>query len=194
MSEDEGAPATTGLGNARPRDGKGKFAASLTTAERDAAACRLVVEGHTYEEIAKRLGYADRGKAHQGVQRAMLATMAEPAEDVRKIHLARLQEMYRTAREIMLKNHIAVQNGKVVYLDGSNGERSPVADDMPKLAAIDRMLRVLEREAKLLGLDAAKQIEIISLDAVQAEIREIEQRMAAREMAERHAETERVDA
>lgn len=182
MSEETGTSATTGRRNA-PRDGKGKFAPNLANAERDAQACRMVVEGHTYEEIARVLGYSDRGKAHTAVQRALTLTMREPADEVRKIHLARLQEMYKTAREIMVSSHYAVQNGKVVHLDGT-----PVLDDMPKLAAIDRMLRVLEREAKLLGIDAAKQIEIISLDAVQAEIREIEARMAAREMADRHAE------
>lgn len=182
---DEGAQSTTAASNPldRPRDGKGKFAASLATAERDARACRMVEQGHTYEEIAKTLGYADKGAAHRGVERCLMTTRQEPADSVRKIHLARLQEMYRTAREIMLRNHWAVQNGKVVHLDGT-----PVTDDMPKLAAIDRMLRVLEREAKLLGLDAAKQIEIVSLDAVQAEIREIEARMAARAAAEQERE------
>lgn len=173
---------TTDAGDAagRPRDGKGKFLAALDTAERDAEACRMVEQGYRYEEIAKALGFANRAGAHRAVERALTRTVQEPADAVRKIHLARLQEMYRTAREIMLKNHIAVQNGKVVYLDGTDGTRAPVADDMPKLAAIDRMLRVLEREAKLLGLDAAKQVEIITLDAIQKEIMEIEARMAER--------------
>jgi len=161
--------------NDRPRDGKGKFASSLDTAERDAKACRLLEQGQTYEEIAKALGFAGKGAAHRAVERALIATRQAPADDVRKLHLARLQEMYRTARDIMLRNHWAVQNGKVVHLDGT-----PVTDDMPKLAAIDRMLRVLEREAKLLGLDAAKQVEIITLDAIQKEIMEIEARMAER--------------
>ena len=188
MSDDPGTTTTTGARNERPRDGRGKFAPTLETAERDSKACRMVEQGYRYDEIAKELGFSDRGAAHRAVERALILTRQEAADDVRKIHLARLQEMYRTAREIMLKNHIAVQNGKVVYLDAIDGTRTPVADDLPKLAAIDRMLRVLEREAKLLGLDAAKQVEIITLDAVQAEIREIEARMAARESAERHGE------
>ena len=183
MSED--TTTTTGAANysARPRDGKGKFAGSLATAERDAKACQMVIEGNTYDHIAKTLGYSDKAAAHRAVERTLIATRQAPADEVRKIHLARLQEMYKVAREIMISSHWAVQNGKVVHLDGS-----PVTDDMPKLAAIGKMLDILAREAKLLGLDAAKQIEIISLDAVQAEIREIEARMAARESAERHAE------
>src|SRR5215510_12723301 len=77
--------------NDRPRDGKGKFAASLDTAERDAKACRMVEQGQTYDAIAKALGFGDRGAAHRAVERALIATRQAPADDVRKLHLARLQ-------------------------------------------------------------------------------------------------------
>lgn len=172
-------------GRKRPaQGGNGKFVASVETAERDAQACRLRSQGWTYEDIARELGYANSGCAYTGTQRAMLAIVQEPAEELLAIHLDRLREMYRTARDIMTQTHLMVQHGKVVTWATADGRQIPLEDPMPKLAAIDRMTRVLQREAKLLGLDAPKQIEFITLDAIQAEIRRIEEDMAIRERAQ----------
>jgi hypothetical protein len=164
-----------------PRGADGEFIRRPDTAARDAKACELRAYGWTYEKIANELGYTDRSHARQGIERAMLAIVQEPAEEMIKIHLERLREMYRTAREIMVARHMMVQHGKVVTITTDTGEHIPVEDPMPKLAAIDRMTRVLEREAKLLGMDAPKQIEFITLDAIQAEIRRLEESMAVRE-------------
>jgi hypothetical protein len=177
MSSAEQTPGRT----YQARNGNGKFVRNAETAERDAQACRLQIQGYTLEEIANELGYANRAHAREGVERALLAIVREPAEELLKIHLERLREMYRTARAIMIQSHPMVQHGKVVAWEETDGTRTPLEDPMPKLAAIDRMTRVLEREAKLLGLDAPKQVEFITLDLIQAEIRKLEADMAARE-------------
>lgn len=165
------------------RGGDGEFIRNPETAARDARACELRAAGWTYGKIADELGYTDRSHARQGIERAMLAIVQEPAEELLKLHLERLREMYRTAREIMVARHMMVQHGKVVTFATADGEQVPIEDPMPKLAAIDRMTRVLEREAKLLGMDAPKQIEFITLDAIQAEIRRLEESMATRDGA-----------
>jgi len=174
-------PVPTSSRAHHPRGGDGEFIRSPDTATRDAKACELRAYGWTYDKIAKELGYVDRSHARQGIERAMLAIVQEPAEELIKIHLERLREMYRTAREIMVARHMLVQHGKVVTWGAEDGHQVPVEDPMPRLADIDRMAKVLEREAKLLGLDAPKQIEFITLDAIQAEIRRLEESMELRE-------------
>ena len=70
----------------------------------------------------------------------------------------------------MTKEHVAFgASGKVVTLDGV-----PVEDDSPVMKAIDGLLKVADRRAKLLGLNAPTKHEVITLDSVQAEIRRLE--------------------
>ncbi len=42
------------------RNGKGRFTRDLAHAERDGRACLLISQGHTYEEVARELGYTDK--------------------------------------------------------------------------------------------------------------------------------------
>lgn len=170
-----------------PRGGNGQFLKSPDAAARDAEACRMRRDGNTYEQIAERLGYAGRGEAYNGVQRALLAIVREPAEDLRNFELDRLDYMYYKVLEVLHRRHYTVQHGKVVSLADENGNLTPLEDDAPVLNAVDRLLRIQERRARLLGLDAPKQIEIITLDAIQAEIRRLEENMAARERAAQEA-------
>ncbi len=46
----------------------------------------------------------------------------------------------------------------------------PLRDRAPVLAAIDRLLKIEERRAKLLGLDAPVRAELITIDAIEAEV------------------------
>lgn len=149
----------------RVQGGDGRFLPSLETAERDAKACRLRSDGYTYPDIARELGYASPGAAYNGVQRAMLAVLQEPAEELRRIELDRLDMLWRAALDVMRGTHVVAQNGRVVELNGQ-----PLKDDAPVLNAIDRLLRIQERRAKLLGLDAPKKIELLTMDVIDAEI------------------------
>jgi hypothetical protein len=58
----------------RPRGGGGRFRRSLETAHRDQRAARLASQGWHYEDIARELGYANRGAAHKAVQRCLHET------------------------------------------------------------------------------------------------------------------------
>lgn len=156
-------------GPSNPRDGSGRFIRTLGNADRDAEACRMKTAGFTYQQISDELGYGGKGHAHDGVQRALLETMQEPADELRSLELARAEEIYVMAREIALKDHYAHSNGRVVHLNDE-----PLIDDGPKLAAMDRMLKALERRAKYKGLDAPQKFENLSLEAVQADIARLE--------------------
>lgn len=152
------------------RDGNGRFERNAETAARDAEAARLRSRGLTYRQIAEQLGMAGPGKAHEAVKRVLAETVADAAEDLRKVELERLDQMYRAALKVLEADHYAVSHGKVVYLeDGSE----PLADNGPVLQAIDRLLKIQERRAKLLGLDAPSKTNVTVSDAITAEIEQL---------------------
>jgi hypothetical protein len=176
----------------KARGGDGKFAPSIETAERDAEACRLRVRAMSFPEIAKTLGYADASHAAQAVARTLRATVEEPAAEVRKTELARLDDMYTAALAVLERMHVTVSQGRVVqHRVAGTGTWDPesrtwvgaewvdLADDAPVLSAIDRLLKIQERRARLLGLDAPVKHEVRNVDAVDAEIEQLVARLAA---------------
>lgn len=140
----------------------------VNVALRRAQALQLRADGLTHEEIAQQLNYKTRAALTQDLQRAMLAVVAEPAEEVRALELARLDMLWRRAMEVLVRQHVTVSHGKVVQLNGE-----PLLDDGPVLAAIDRLLRIQERRAKLLGLDAPTRHEVVTLDLIESEIKKL---------------------
>ncbi|MFJ6319693.1 hypothetical protein ACIQJW_26785 [Streptomyces californicus] len=133
----------------RPRGGDGQFVRSLSTAERDAEAARLRSLGWSYPRIAAELGWKTRADAHNAVKRVLKETVREAGDDVRTLELERLDRLEAAANEVLEREHVTVSNGRVVVL-----HEAPLPDDGPVLAAIDRLLKIQERRARLLGLDA----------------------------------------
>jgi hypothetical protein len=94
--------------------------------ERHLQALELRKAGVTYEVIAGQLGYANASGARKAVVSALKATLREPAAEVRELELARLDAML-----LPLWRRVQAGDEKVV----------------------DRALRIMERRARLLGLD-----------------------------------------
>jgi len=118
------------MASINPGRGKGESASSprrIQAKERQRQALELRKAGATYEDIASKLRYASATGAHKAVVRAMQAIIEEPAQEVRKIEIERLDRM-------LLSVWGQVRDGN--------------------LGAIDRVLRIMERRARLLGLDA----------------------------------------
>ncbi len=152
---------------AKPRGGRGRFVRTPATAERDAEACRPRTKGHTYDEIATALGFADRAGARRAVERALLAIVQAPAAELRILSLARLDLAQKHAWKVLEREHLVVSNGRVVH-DPRTDE--PLRDDAPVLSAIDRVLAVEAQRNKLLGLNAPTRVEAITVDQIEAEI------------------------
>lgn len=76
----------------------------IRDAERRAEALTLRKQGLTYDEIAARMGYANRSAAQQIVTRALEELWQEPAEDVRQLELARLDVDYERLERIIGAN------------------------------------------------------------------------------------------
>lgn len=165
-----------------PRSGKGKFIRTLEGAERDAEACRMYVAGNSYQDISNVLGYGGRQNAHRAVQGVLLATIKEPAEELRAREVLRAEEIYVMARDIARRDHLTVSHGRVIYVPNPDGGADiPLVDDAPKLSAMDRMLKAMERIAKLKGLDAAVKVQNLTLEEIQRLIAEEEAALAGME-------------
>lgn len=65
---------------------------ALATARR-AEAVRLRTQGLSYEQIATRLGYSNRGTVYRIVSQAVRADVAEAAEELRELELSRLDAL-----------------------------------------------------------------------------------------------------
>jgi hypothetical protein len=94
---------------------------------RHTEALKLRSAGATYREIAAALGYADGSAARKAVYSALDDVRAEPAAEVRILEAARLDKMLQ-----------------------SRWDKALAGDNK----AMEIVLSLMERRAKLLGLDA----------------------------------------
>jgi hypothetical protein len=95
-------------------------------AEMRRQALELRKAGYGFEDISRALGMAGPGNAYRLVQQALKDTYREPADEVRKLELERLDRLTRAIWPRAI---------------GGDGE------------SIDRVLRLMQRRAKYLGLD-----------------------------------------
>ena len=161
----------------------------VAVAERRAKATRLRAQGLTYQQIAAQLGYKTAANAIQDVQRYLASTAREATDEVRAIEVQRLDqalvELLQIQNEItkvLRKKHVVVSHGHIVLDDTG----TPLEDDGVALTAlthlmavIDRRIRIMERRAKLLGLDAPTKHEVITIDAIENEIRKLNAELSA---------------
>jgi hypothetical protein len=101
--------------------------------EKQLAALEYRKMGYTYAQIAESLGYATAQGAYCAIQSALTRIIREPAEEVLKIELERLDAMF-------VKPYQAATNGD--------------------LMAIGTCLNIMARKAKFLGIDAPARSEI----------------------------------
>jgi hypothetical protein len=145
--------------------------------ERDARAVEYRRRGLTYRQIASEMGWKNQASAYEAVQRGLNDAIAEPAGEVRQLELERLDEYQRYALRVLAAPHLVVSQG-VVVINPANGQ--PLTDDAPVLAALDRLLKISERRAKLLGLDAPARarIEVIDDEIASAMAKDLERQLA----------------
>ncbi|MFZ5788903.1 MAG: hypothetical protein ACOY3Y_20890 [Acidobacteriota bacterium] len=103
-------------------------------------ALELRKQGVDYRQIAERLGYAGPAGAFQAVETALRETLREPADALRQLEAERLDAL--TA---------------VLWPLAVGGS----------LAAVDRLLKVMEQRARLLGLDRPVLSSVVDIDLKQ---------------------------
>lgn len=128
----------------QPGQGKGEprtSPARLKAAVRQAKAIDMKIAGETYEAIRQELGYASRSGALNAVEAALAKLAPIPTlEQARKLDWERMEKMHQALWP------------RVVEGD-------------PESCRV--CIRLMERRAKLLGLDALPSLNAISNDAVQ---------------------------
>lgn len=92
------------------------------------------LEGYTFEAIAGQLGYKDKAGAYLAVQAALNRIPAPEVAAYRKINLERLNQMRLNARDLDTHKHIEYE------------------------------IKIQEREARYLGLDAPSKTEVTGKD------------------------------
>ena len=96
----------------------------------------------SYEAIAKQLGVSDKSTVGQRVQAALREIIREPAEAVLKMELERL--------DVLLSG---------LWEQAADGD----------LQALDRALKIQDRRAKYLGLDAPTKTQDVTISALSPE-------------------------
>ena len=104
---------------------------------RAAKALELRMEGMKFDDIANELGYNSKQAAFDAVSRELKAITREPAEEVLRIDLERLDRMWG-----------------IHYLNAQAGDAT----------ALSSCMRIMERRARLLGLDAPSKNEVTGKD------------------------------
>ena len=144
---------------------------TLAGREKDYRALQLRHQGLSYEHIARELGWSSVSSSRQAIQRALADSVFEAADEVRQIESARLDDLMRVLLRIVMTKHYHVSTTGAIAYHPITGE--PLVDDGPVMQAVAGILRISERRAKLLGLDAPAK-HIITLDQLDQEIRALE--------------------
>jgi hypothetical protein len=116
----------------------------LLCRKKQARACELRIQGWTLSAIAAELGYAGREGAAKAITAAISREVSEPAQQLIAFEAQRLDAIIRTHMPIACNTEKEL-----------NPTRSIERSESAKI-----VLKVMERRAKLLGLDAAMKTEI----------------------------------
>jgi hypothetical protein len=174
-------------------------AQQAATAERRAKLVKMRIAGHSFDECAQALGYSSRDHATKDFCRILehnIAQQRTSLEVYRELEvlrlddeIKRLEDLYAQVKEVLARDHVTVSVGRVVELNGE-----PIPDESPFLQAVDRLLRIedarrrnAERRAKLLGLDAAQRVEVLTIDAIDAKVAELNEQLATLDREDREA-------
>jgi DNA-binding CsgD family transcriptional regulator len=145
-------------------------ATSIVATQRRAEMLRLRLAGHTLEQIGEQMDIQPES-VYGVISRALQSIVREPGEELLALELARCDALLAAAMAVVDAFHPLVQGGRVMHAQIRDSEGQPVTDvstgqatmvaledAAPKLAAINTALRVIERRAKLLGLDGPTKI------------------------------------
>ena len=144
----------------RPRQNLQGKNDTLEQVRLDTEAAELKGEHLTYPQIAERMG-CSVSTAHARVQRALARVPAEAVEHLRKVQNMQIDAALARTWQIVTAAHPLIRDGK----------RWPdVIDVGPNIAATNTLIRLLERQARLNGMDAPIQHDVKVSDGLDADI------------------------
>lgn len=116
---------------------------------RQQEAIDLRIQGHTYHDIAKQLGYKDRASAYNAIHALLDRTEHDHADQLRELEQLRLDHLWHRALTDLAK--------------ADHDRSSPL---------INTCVRISERRSRLLGLDAPTRIHDVTPPPVDFAARE----------------------
>jgi len=138
---------------------------------RDAEAARLKALGWSLEDICERLSLGDDPRrAAAAIKRAMATAVRFAHDEFRQMDYTGLDELEYRLWKLLDQKHILVNQGRIIH--GETGE--PLNDNRFVLEVMDRIMRVKEQKAKLMGYMAPTRAEVVSIDSVESEIKRLE--------------------
>jgi hypothetical protein len=139
----------TPAGDSPGRGKNGQFTRSVDTVERDSLAARLRARGTSYRVIAEKLRYSNESGAYKAVQRALAAVPVEDVGELRALESARLDELAERLWGVLNVKYPHEVAGRMVV----DQDDKPIGDPAIVIAAVDRLMRISQQRAKLLGLN-----------------------------------------
>lgn len=131
----------------------GRLPANL---DRQTKAVALRLAGLDFQAISEQLGYNNRSQAVADVQKAISARVEDGTrsiDELREVELLRLDRLQAAT-----------------WAQALTGDHK----------AIDQTLKIIDRRCKLLGLDAPERHEVVTIDWLDTQIRELQATIAAR--------------
>jgi hypothetical protein len=167
---------------------KGTSRAALLARQREERAVQMRLEGHTLEEIAAELGYANRCGAWLALVRAKarLAPIKD-AEELRQQEIARTFEIEQEAFEQWERSTEDAETTTTTEDDKGQSTTLKREGQSGNPALLDKVLKAMERRAKLLGLDKPQQIDMTSGPRVIGQTPEEIFEAAAKKLKQRQA-------
>jgi transcriptional regulator with XRE-family HTH domain len=142
------------------------------------------VRGLTQEALAEKYEIS-QARVSQIIAQVRESIPPEDKDKVRQEHLELARTMRaELARLVDMDPIPAYSNGRPIMIADDDGNEKPAEDHSGRLAAMDRLTKWIERESKLLGVDAPTKVEasvaLSEQDAAQALAAEAAARMAER--------------
>lgn len=131
------------MAHTKKPDTQGVINRDVNAAQRAAEAVKLRAKKLTYEEIARQCGYANHGACRKAVLREMNRVIVTNVEELRREQLNELDQLQQA-----------------IWDQAKDGN----------LWAVDRVIVIMERRAKLMGLDLEPKT---AMAAAQVVIREV---------------------
>lgn len=146
--------------------------------ERDAEAARLKALGWSLAEIAKHL-HLDEPEPENGevraaaaIRRAMARAVRFAGDEERHLQLQSLDELELRLWTLLDNGMVLVSQGRIMTMDGH-----PLDDKRFELEVVDRIVKVKDQRAKLLGTYAPTRVETLTIDSVEAEIERLQKEL-----------------
>lgn len=150
--------------------------------ERRIKAIELKRRSYPWHYIAGQLGYTSPQHAAQDVLTALERRRKENARQLDayvQLELEKLDALERLMMRITGSRHILVQQGRVMI---NPVTQELMEDNMPYMQATDRLLRIAERRAKLLGLDSAVKVDMRVSEETDMKIEQLLAELAPKEV------------